>query len=359
MPTTFTDGTVLTGPALTAALATATADAAAAAPVTSVAGRTGVITLAVADVAGAYASANPAGYITGASPALTGTPTAPTATTGNSTTQIATTAFVAASVVAATTGVATFNTRSGAVTLTSGDVTSALTFTPYSAANPTGYQTASQVTAALPVAASVAPLIDGIAAVGSSALYARQDHVHPTDTSRAPLASPGLTGTPTAPTAANTTANTQIATTAFVRTATATNNNASAGQVGEYISSTVLIGSAVSLTNNTAANITSISLTAGDWDVCGTISDNPAGSTVSQYTAGWISTTSATQPTIPNSGAFFSFSATRSAGLAMTASVGTTRLSLATTTTVYLSVIAGFTTSTESAYGFIGARRAR
>jgi hypothetical protein len=117
MPTTFTDGTVLTGPALTAALAVATADAVGA--VTSVAGRTGVITLSVADVAGAYASANPASYITGASPVLTGTPTAPTASLGTSTTQIATTAFVAAAVVASTTGVATFNTRSGAITLTS------------------------------------------------------------------------------------------------------------------------------------------------------------------------------------------------------------------------------------------------
>jgi hypothetical protein len=33
--------------------------------------------------------------------------------------------------------------------------------------------------------ATVAPLMDGVAAVGLSLLYARQDHVHPTDTSRA------------------------------------------------------------------------------------------------------------------------------------------------------------------------------
>ncbi len=38
-----------------------------------------------------------------------------------------------------TSAVTTFNTRSGAVTLTSGDVTGALTFTPYDAANPAGY----------------------------------------------------------------------------------------------------------------------------------------------------------------------------------------------------------------------------
>lgn len=36
----------------------------------------------------------------------------------------------------------------------------------------------------IPAAATVAPVMDGTAAVGSSAKYAREDHVHPTDTSR-------------------------------------------------------------------------------------------------------------------------------------------------------------------------------
>lgn len=36
----------------------------------------------------------------------------------------------------------------------------------------------------VPTPATVAPLMDGAALVGSSILYARQDHVHPTDTSR-------------------------------------------------------------------------------------------------------------------------------------------------------------------------------
>lgn len=60
------------------------------------------------------------------------------------------------------------------------------------------------------------PKMNGTAAIGSETKYAAGDHVHPTDTSRAPLASPALTGTPTAPTAAAITDNTQIATTAFV-----------------------------------------------------------------------------------------------------------------------------------------------
>ncbi len=68
-------------------------------------------------------------------------------------------------------------------------------------------------------ASTSSPLMDGTAAVGTSTSYARGDHRHPTDTSRAPLASPQFTGTPGAPTATAGTASTQIATTAFVNTA--------------------------------------------------------------------------------------------------------------------------------------------
>jgi hypothetical protein len=60
------------------------------------------------------------------------------------------------------------------------------------------------------------PMMDGTRALGSNAGFARVDHVHPTDTSRAPLASPAFTGTPTAPTASTGTSTTQIATTEFV-----------------------------------------------------------------------------------------------------------------------------------------------
>lgn len=37
----------------------------------------------------------------------------------------------------------------------------------------------------IPAAATTAPVMDGTAAVGTSAKYAKEDHVHPTDTSRA------------------------------------------------------------------------------------------------------------------------------------------------------------------------------
>ena len=67
--------------------------------------------------------------------------------------------------------------------------------------------------------ATADPAMDGTAAVGSSVKYAREDHVHPTDTSRAPLLSPEFSGAPTAPTAAAGTNTTQLATTAFVQAA--------------------------------------------------------------------------------------------------------------------------------------------
>jgi hypothetical protein len=67
-----------------------------------------------------------------------------------------------------------------------------------------------------PVASSTIPTMAGTAAIGVSVTYARADHVHPTDTTRAALASPIFTGVPSAPTASPGTSSAQIATCAFV-----------------------------------------------------------------------------------------------------------------------------------------------
>jgi hypothetical protein len=69
---------------------------------------------------------------------LAGTCTAPTVTPGSdNTTKIATTAFVQSAISAVSSGVTSFNTRTGVVTLSSGDVTGALGFTPYNAGGAT------------------------------------------------------------------------------------------------------------------------------------------------------------------------------------------------------------------------------
>jgi hypothetical protein len=91
-------------------------------------------------------------------------------------------------------GVTTFEGRGGDVTLLSADVVTALGYTPYSNANPSGYQTASQVNTAIGAAVAQpsgqAPLMDGAAVAGTLALYARGDHVHPSDTSRYAASNP-------------------------------------------------------------------------------------------------------------------------------------------------------------------------
>jgi len=125
---------------------------------------TGALTLA-ADPAAAlqpvtlqYFNANLAPYAPLASPTFTGTPSLPTGTTG--------------------------------ITQTAGNNTTALATTAF-------------VQTALPVASSTTPGMDGAAAVGTGTTYARADHVHPTDTTRAPLASPTFTGTVTIPSGAS------------------------------------------------------------------------------------------------------------------------------------------------------------
>lgn len=146
-------------------------------------------------------------------------------------------------------------------------------------------------------------------------------------------------------------------------TGTSTNDNAAAGDIGEFVESVISQGAPVTLsTTATAQNITSIALTAGDWDVSvsafilNTTSAGgaPTGTTVA--IAG-PSATSATVPTHANRGT--SPGTTSSvADLPLTAPV--VRFSLAATTTVYL--IGYMTWSGGTAprmFGKISARRVR
>lgn len=140
---------------------------------------------------------------------------------------------------------------------------------------------------------------------------------------------------------------------------TNTNDSAAAGYVGEVISSSVAVGSAVSLTTSTSANVTSISLTAGDWDVWGNVWFNPAGTTTIAAVQGAISTTSATMPTAPGNGADTILQASFATGAAQGIPVGQRTISLSGTTTVYLVALSSFGVSTMGAYGSIYARRVR
>ena len=77
------------------------------------------------------------------------------------------------------------------------------------------------------IPSNTVPLVDGTGAPGVATAYSRGDHVHPTDTTRAPLASPTFTGDPKAPTPSPGDNDTSIATTAFVTAAVATSGTPS------------------------------------------------------------------------------------------------------------------------------------
>jgi parallel beta-helix repeat protein len=142
---------------------------------------------------------------------------------------------------------------------------------------------------------------------------------------------------------------------------TATNDNAAAGKIGEYFESEVLVGSAVSLTSTVGADVTSLSLTAGDWDVWGNVAFNVNAATVVTNIQGAINTTSATVPTRPGKGAvtLIQFPSPAAGATLQEFFVGQRRLSLSATTTVYLVASSNFSTNTNAAYGILCARRAR
>lgn len=146
--------------------------------------------------------------------------------------------------------------------------------------------------------------------------------------------------------------------------ATATNDSASAGKLGQILSSVIATGDAVSLTHATDANVTSLSLTAGDWDVWFDAIFKGGATTNVWYLIAGISATSATLDQTPG---FFDARYVSPGSYAIfnigfnnfLAKAGPIRISLANTTTYYGIGRAGFDTSTCSVFGAMRARRVR
>ena len=180
------------------------------------------------------------GFAPLASPALTGTPTAPLAVTTTNTTQVATTSFVQQEITALIGGAPTaLNTLTELAAAINNDASYASTLTTALALKAPLASPTFTGTVTIPSGASIsgfAPLasptftgtVSGITAtmVGLGNVDNTADTAKPVSTAqqtalnlKADLASPTLTGTPIAPTAAGGTNTTQIATTAFVTTA--------------------------------------------------------------------------------------------------------------------------------------------
>lgn len=128
--------------------------------------------------------------------------------------------------------------------------------------------------------------------------------------------------------------------------------------IGAIVTSSVASGSAVALTTGTAANVTSITLTEGDWNVYGVTGFLPAATTSITALNGGSSSVSATVGTL---GASFSFSqaAVVPGAVGQEFANPVTRVVVAKgqTAVIYLVARATFTVSTLGAYGTISARR--
>lgn len=137
---------------------------------------------------------------------------------------------------------------------------------------------------------------------------------------------------------------------------TTTNDNAAAGNLGEFLTAALAVGSAVALATTVAANVTSLALTAGDWDVTGVVDYVLTGATVTHLKSG-ASLVTATF------GAQDTFQDDVPGLVTVTDTTGEVipliRVSAAGAVTVFLLAAATFSAGTVSAYGSIRARRMR
>ena len=128
----------------------------------------------------------------------------------------------------------------------------------------------------------------------------------------------------------------------------------SAGFIGEQIRATVDSSSGVSLTTTAQVNVTSISLTAGIWDVSAVGVINNTGSATVQGLS--ISTTSATVGISGDSTVLCGTVSVVSSSI-NSYTIPSYRITLSATTTVYLVATSTFTTGTSKCYGRISATR--
>jgi len=137
-----------------------------------------------------------------------------------------------------------------------------------------------------------------------------------------------------------------------------TTGDATALYLGEYIES-ILAAGALPASNNQYGDATSISLTAGDWDVTAIMNWNFAGVTNTSRKLG-ISTTSGNSATGLVAGSNLVTETYGTADNNISTYIPSYRMSLASTTTVYMKELVAFSGGTPATLGArLSARRVR
>lgn len=135
------------------------------------------------------------------------------------------------------------------------------------------------------------------------------------------------------------------------------NTGVAAGIVGETLSSNIAVGTPVALVSATSKDITSLSLTGGNWDVWGTVCFVANAATTATIFQGGISTVLNTLATPPGGGASYQLTTSVAAGaLEPCFPVGSV-INNNVATTMHLVANSTFAVNTMSAYGYIAARR--
>jgi len=140
---------------------------------------------------------------------------------------------------------------------------------------------------------------------------------------------------------------------------TNTNDAAAAGYIGEYIES--VVGSTSAPTTAQYGDLTSVSLTAGDWDVSAIayLALNGATMTVDNGPFIGVSSTSGNATTGLVEGDSWAGGPNPTSGVATNFVIPTKRISLAVTTTYYLKMKCAYSAGTPKFYGRLSARRVR
>lgn len=136
-------------------------------------------------------------------------------------------------------------------------------------------------------------------------------------------------------------------------------SSAASGVLGEIIKSVIAAASAVALTSGTPTNITSISLTAGQWVVEPNVSFMGNGSSSIVVSNAWASLTSATLPDFSLTSGTNSVNGVAGSGSQLSYCAPTLQVNVSTTTTVYLSAQVAYTGTGQTACGGITATRIR